>query len=102
MDTGEKYIRVQCKTANLNDNGSYTIKTANSVSTTTQRKTKHYSKKEIDCIASIIKNQLVIIPVELIENMESKIFRTELPKYGAKSKCNLITDYSLKLQIDKL
>ncbi len=102
VDTGEKYIRVQCKTASLNDNGSYTIRTANSVSTTSQRKTKHYTKEDVDCIASIIENQLIIIPVNLIENSESKIFRTVLPQYGAKSKCNLIQDFSLEKQIDEL
>ena len=32
LDGGNgKYIRIQCKTAHLNENGSYTINTANSV-----------------------------------------------------------------------
>lgn len=102
IDTGEKFIRVQCKTASKNDNGSYTIKTANSVSTTSQRKTKHYTKEEIDCIATIIENQLVIVPVDLICHSESKIFRTEPTKSGAKSNCNFITDYTFEKQKNNL
>ena len=96
VDTGKNFYRVQCKTASLNNNGSYTINTSNSVSTTTQRRTKHYTKNEIDFIASIINNQLVIIPVEMIETSKSKVFRTELPKYGSKSTCNLIQDFTVE------
>ncbi len=96
VDNGATIWKIQCKTAKLNENGSYTIQTCNKVSTTTQRRVKHYTKDEIDFIASVIQNQLVIIPVELIEKTASKIFRTELPKYGAKSNCNLIEDFTVE------
>lgn len=96
VDNGTTIWKIQCKTAKLNENGSYTIQTCNKVSTTTQRRVKHYTKDEIDFIASVIQNQLVIIPVELIEKTASKIFRTELPKYGAKSNCNLIEDFTVE------
>ena len=96
VDNGTTIWKIQCKTAKLNENGSYTIQTCNKVSTTTQRRVKHYTKDEIDFIASVVQNQLVIIPVELIEKTASKIFRTELPKYGAKSNCNLIEDFTVE------
>ena len=100
LDGGNgKYIRIQCKTAHLNENGSYTINTANSVSTMTKRTVKHYDSTQIDFIASIIEEQLVIIPVNLISNSKSKIFRTELPKFGAKSSCNLIQDFAVEKYI---
>ncbi len=100
LDGGNgKYIRIQCKTAHLNENGSYTINTANSVSTMTKRTVKHYDSTQIDFIASIIEEQLVIIPVNLISNSKSKIFRTELPKFGAKSSCNLIQDFTVEKYI---
>lgn len=100
LDGGNgKYIRIQCKTAHLNENGSYTINTANSVSTMTKRTVKHYDSTQIDFIASIIEEQLVIIPVNLISNSKSKIFRTELPKFGAKSSCNLIQDFTIEKYI---
>lgn len=99
VDLGNLFIRVQCKTAFLNRNESYTINTSNMVSTTTQRRVKHYTKKQIDFIASVIKDQLVLIPVAEIEKSKRKIFRVELPKYGSKSNCNLIEDYSFEKQI---
>lgn len=96
VDTGQQIFRIQCKTASLNDNNSYTVNTSNSVSTTTQRRTKHYTREDIDFIVTVIDNQLVLIPVELIESSKSKIFRTELPKYGTKSTCNLIQDFTVE------
>ena len=99
VDLGNLFIRIQCKTASLNKNGSYTIKTSNMVSTSTQRRIKHYTKKQIDFIASVIKDQLVLIPVDEIEKTRSKVFRVELPKYGTKSSCNLIENYSFEKQI---
>ena len=96
VDNGKTIWKVQCKTAKLNENGSYTIQTCNKVSTTTQRKTKHYTKEEIDFIISIINNQLVVIPVEFVENSTSRVFRVELPKYGTKSNCNLIQDFTVE------
>ena len=93
------YIRIQCKTAHLNENGSYTINTANSVNTATKHIIKHYDNSQVDFIASIIENELVIIPVDLIANSKSKIFRTELPKFGTKSTCNLIKDYTVEKYI---
>lgn len=94
VDNGKTIWKIQCKTANLNQNGSYTIQTCNKVSTTTQRRTKHYTKDEIDFIVSLIDDQLVVIPVEFIENSTSRSFRIEPPKYSSKSKCNLIKDFT--------
>lgn len=100
IDCGnDHYYRIQCKTAHLNENGSYTINVANSVSTTTKRTVKYYDNTQIDFIASIIQNQLVIIPVNLISASKSKIFRTELPQFGAKSSCNLIQDFTVEKYI---
>ena len=100
LDGGKgHYIRIQCKTAHSNENGSYTINTANSVSTISKRRIKYYDNTQIDFIASIIENQLVIIPVDLISNCKSKVFRAELPKYGSKSTCNLIEDYTVEKHI---
>ena len=100
IDCGnDHYYRIQCKTAHLNENGSYTINVANSVSTTTKRTVKYYDNTQIDFIASIIQNQLVIIPVNLISASKSKICRTELPQFGAKSSCNLIQDFTVEKYI---
>ena len=100
LDGGNNhYFRIQCKTAHQNENGSYTINVSNGVYTATKHTIKHYDKEQIDFIASIIKEQLVIIPVEMIEKSKSKVFRTELPKFGTKSNCNLIEDFTVEKYI---
>ncbi len=95
VDTDKARYRIQVKHASLNENGSYTIQTCNSVSTTSRHERKYYTKEAVDFIVSIIENQLVVIPVELVEKSASKIFRTVLPSYGPKTTCNLITDYTV-------
>lgn len=100
VDIGnQKFLRIQCKSAALQENDSYVVKTCNAVATTTKRTEKYYTKDQIDFIATIIQDQLVIIPVDLIEHCQSKVFRTVLPKYGTKSTCNLIENYTVEKYI---
>ena len=96
VDTGDNIWKIQCKSSKLNENDSYIVNVSNGVYTATTHKTKHYTKEEIDFIVTVIEDQLVVIPVEMIENSKSKIFRTKLPKYGPKSSCNLIQDYTVE------
>ena len=99
VDTDKDCYRIQVKHASLNDNGSYTVNTSNTVSTTVGNSRKYYTKKDVDFIVTVIEDQLVVIPVEMIEHSQSKVFRTVLPKYGTKSNCNLIEDFSVERQI---
>ena len=101
VDTDKYRYRIQVKHASLNENGSYTIQTCNSVSTMSKHERKYYSSQDVDFIVSIIEEQLVVIPVELIEHSASKIFRTVLPQYGSKSNCNLIQDYTVEKYMSK-
>lgn len=94
VDNGQKIYRIQCKTAHKNENGSYTVNTSNSRMCSQGNITKHYTKNQIDYIITFIEEQAVFIPVEMIENSKSKIFRTELPQYGSKSTCNLIQNFT--------
>ena len=100
VDTGKKIVRIQCKSAHKNDNGSYTVNTSNTAMKANGNVRKFYTKDEIDFIITFIEDQAVFIPVEMIEKSQSKIFRTELPKYGAKSNCNLIQDYTFEKMFD--
>ena len=100
VDTGKKIVRIQCKSAHKNDNGSYTVNTSNTAIKANGNVRKFYTKDEIDFIITFIENQAVFIPVEMIEKSQSKIFRTELPKYGTKSNCNLIQDYTFEKIFD--
>ena len=99
VDTNKDCYRIQVKHASLNDNGSYTVNTSNTVSTTTGNLRKYYNKEDVDFIVTVIEDQMVVIPVEMIEHSQSKIFRTVLPQYGAKSNCNLIEDFSVERYI---
>lgn len=100
VDTGKKIVRIQCKSAHKNDNGSYTVNTSNTTMKANGNVRKFYTKDEIDFIITFIEDQAVFIPVEMIEKSQSKIFRTELPKYGTKSNCNLIQDYTFEKMFD--
>lgn len=101
VDAGNnKYFRIQCKTAHLNENGGYVVYTCNQQFTANARNVKHYDKDQIDFICSIVENQLLVIPVEMIENSKSKIFRSHTyPPKIKNSACNWIEDFSLETQI---
>lgn len=99
VDTDNDCYRIQVKHASLNENGSYTVNTSNTVCTATKNSRKYYTKADVDFIVTIIEDQLVVIPVEMIEHSQSKIFRTVLPKYGTKSNCNLIEDFTVERYI---
>ena len=99
VDTNNNRYRIQVKHASLNENGSYSVNMCNTVCTATKSLKKHYTKEDVDFIVTIIEDQLVVVPVELIERSNSKVFRTELPKYGTKSNCNLIKDYTMEKYI---
>lgn len=100
VDTGKKIVKVQCKSAHKNDNGSYTVNTSNTAIKANGNVRKFYTKDEIDFIITFIEDQAVFIPVEMIEKSQSKVFRTELPQYGTKANCNLIQDYSFEKIFD--
>ena len=103
VDAGNnKYFRIQCKTAHQNENGSYTICTANQQLTTTAKNIKHYTPDQIEFICSMIEGQLVVIPVDFIAKSKSKVFRSHnYPPLNnsCNSTCNWIDDYTVEKQI---
>lgn len=96
VDTGNRIFRIQVKTASLNENGSYTVSTVTAVATTATRYKKHYDATQIDFLVTIIDDRLVFMKPEFVQNVCSRVFRIELPKYGSKSNCNLIEDFSFE------
>lgn len=99
VDTDKDCYRIQVKHASINDNGSYTVNTSNTVNKASGNLRKYYTKNDIDFIVTVIEDQLVVIPVEMVEHSQSKVFRTVLPQYGTKSNCNLIEDFSVERYI---
>jgi hypothetical protein len=100
VDTGKKIVRIQCKSAHKNNNGSYTVNTSNTAMKAIGNIRKFYTKDEIDYIITFIEDQAVFISVEMIEHTQSKTFRVGLPKYGTKTNCNLIQDYTFEKIFD--
>lgn len=103
VDAGNnKYFRMQCKNAHKKENGSYVIQTVNKQYTSTSKNIKHYTEDQIDFICSIVENQLVVIPVELIKECKSKSFRSKKNpplNNSCISTCNWIEDYTIENQI---
>lgn len=96
VDTGKKIFRVQVKTASKNENDSYTVNTVTAVATTATRYKKHYDSSQIDFLVTIIEGRLVFMLPEFVQKSTARIFRVVLPKYGSKSNCNLIEDFSFE------
>lgn len=96
VDTGKKIFRVQVKTAKLQENGSYNVSTVTSVATPSARYKKHYDETQIDLLVTVIRDQLVFMTPAFVAKSTGRVFRTELPKYGSKSNCNLIEDFSFE------
>lgn len=103
IDCGnKKYFRIQCKNAHKNKNGSYTIYTSNQQNSRSKNVIKYYDNSQIDFICSIIENNLVVIPVDEIQNAKQKIFRSKSnpPKNNScNSTCNWIDEYTIEKQI---
>ena len=94
VDNGRQIFRIQCKTASKQSNGSYCVSTCTTVANTKTRHKTYYTSDDIDFIVTVICDELVVIPVEEVKKSSSKIFRTEPPSQGNKSKVNLIEDYT--------
>lgn len=102
LDCGEQqYFRIQCKSACLQDNNSYVVKTANEQFTCNTRNTKVYTTEQIDFIASIIDDQLLLFPANLITGKEKRFRLKKNPPVNNScvSTVNWVEDYSFEKQI---
>lgn len=64
-DLNGNFIRIQCKTCAVSEDGNYIKFAARSTQVNTQEnKTKKYSKKEIDYFYTYYDNQSYLVPVE--------------------------------------
>jgi len=95
LDIGDKLNKVQCKTSRHNKNNSYTINTSNTITNRNISKTKYYTPDQIDCIASIIEGNLIIINVLDVYKVKQKVFRITTPLKSNTTKVNLIEDFTL-------
>lgn len=92
VDTGEKLLRIQCKSSNyVNDHGtirtdafyfSTTSQTVNTKETTRHR----YNSNQIDFFATCFNDQVYLVPVE--ECSTGKTLRFSPPKNGSQNYCS--------------
>ena len=102
LDCGnQQYFRIQCKSASFQENNSYIVKTSNEQFTSSARNLKIYTLDQIDFIASIIDNQLLLYPAQLITGKEKRFRLKKNPP--ANNSCistvNWVEDYSFEKQI---
>lgn len=97
-----RYCRIQCKNSHQIKNGSYVVSTSNMQFTSNTKKVKHYTQDQVDFICSVIEDQLVVIPINLISGSKLKVFRSHTfpPKNNSCfSTCNWIEDYTIEKQL---
>ncbi len=102
LDCGNnQYFRIQCKSACLQDNNSYVVKTSNDQFTASSRNLKIYTTDQIDFIASIIDDHLLLFPAQLITGREKRFRLKKDPPNNNSciSTVNWVEDYSFETQI---
>lgn len=100
VDTGNKFIRIQCKTATKKDNGNYYIISCKSSHRKNGKCVSHpYFKNEIDYFATTINKKQYLIPVE--ECNSSKILRISSPKNSQKKNITFADNYLLEEVVKK-
>lgn len=100
-DINGKLIRVQVKTSLSNDGGrSYQFSCQSTRANGTNIVRKSYTKNDIDFFCTMIGEECCLIPVE--ECSSHKTIRVEECMNNQQSNLNLLDDYKLKSQIDKI
>lgn len=95
VDVQGKFLRIQCKTASISQDGSCISFSCRSTRSTTQENiSRKYSKDEIDYFYTYYWGKSYLIPVE--ECSGEKTLRFIPPKSGQLAKINFAEDYELK------
>lgn len=100
-DINNKLYRIQCKTSSLQENGSYKFSCRSTTGNTTHVQNRTYDDTQIDFFATIIMGKCYLIPINETGG-NSKTLRLEYPKIGQKEKINLVNDYELSVQLEKI
>lgn len=88
-------LRIQCKTATIQDGGSsFLVNGRSSVKKNKKVSHRRYTKDEIDFFATYFNSNCYLIPVE--EMGSSKVLRIIPPKNYQKDRINLAEDYLLE------
>lgn len=91
-----KLNKIQIKySGQITDNNSITCVCASSTNHTTNKHLTTY-KNDVDYMAFYLVplDKCILVPIEVIENRKSMVFRTELPLNGQRKGINFVDDYT--------
>lgn len=94
------FYRVQCKTSNLQSNGTYKFACKSTTGNTAKNTRRKYDETQIDFFATIINNQCCLIPVQETGG-SSKTLRIDPPKNNIQN-VSYVKDYLLEKQLLKI
>ena len=99
-DLDNNFLRIQCKTSSVAQDGSYIeFATRSARSNTKENFTRNYTKQEIDYFYTCYDGKSYLVPVE--ECSASKKLRFTLPKNNQLENSSFAKDYELKMVLQK-
>lgn len=97
VDTGKRFFRMQAKSSKLTKNNSYSIAVQNTASNMKGTRNKKYTKEDCDYICSIIEDNLILIPIETLEELKNNIsIKISYPDNGNRANIHLIKDFTFE------
>lgn len=97
-DIDGKLYKIQCKTSNLEPNGTYKFACKSTTGNTLNNNRRKYDETQIDFFATIIEDDCCLIPVQETGG-SSKTLRIEPPKNNAIKNISFVNDYLLQKQL---
>ena len=95
VDVNHQLLRIQVKTATLEENGNYIeIKTCSTHTNTQQTIVHSYSKEDVDYFATYFNNECYLIPIEIVGNRTFRL-RLKPTKNGQVKNINFAKDFTL-------
>ena len=98
LDINNKMLKIQIKTAHKITNTKFSIPFCNSRMSAHGVVKKYYTKEQVDFIATIWKDQLLLIPITG-ENKTQMCISEVYPQNGIKSTVNLIQYFLPEVQL---
>lgn len=95
VDVNHRLLRIQVKTATLEENSNYIeIKTCSTHTNTQQTVIHSYSKEDVDYFATYFNNECYLIPIEIVGNRTFRL-RLKPTKNGQVKNINFAKDFTL-------
>lgn len=97
VDTGEKFLRIQCKSASLYSGGNrirFDTRSTNHKNST--KESRHYTKDEIDYFATAYDGKCYVVPVEEVDGMSAVSIYLKKTKYTPNQNPKMGSDYEIR------